>query len=265
VRLTSYAPAPLAPFVRFWSCEAPELPDVLERSLPNGTMTLYVNLGEDEIRWYDSNGDGQTHLSPGASLGGARTHHYAIDTREQRDIVGATFTPGGARPFFIEPADVLARDQTPLEALWGRTGATLRARLQGTRNAAERLRTLAAVLLERRVRPLERHTGVDFALAQLRDRPVGDVVESLGMSAPRFIKLFAEHVGLTPKKFARVQRFQRATAALDSGARHGFIDLALSCGYFDQAHFIRDFREFAGVTPSDYLGRRRERNHLRLD
>src|SRR5437868_14785659 len=108
MRIVHHAPAPLRPFVRFWSCEAPELPDALERSLPNGSMSIYVNLDEDEIRWYESDGEGRRHRVAGASLGGARTHHYSIDTREQRNIVGATFTPGGARPFFREPANVLA-------------------------------------------------------------------------------------------------------------------------------------------------------------
>ncbi len=260
-------PAPLDRLVRFWSCEAPELADVLERALPDGRMSIFVNLEEEEIRWYDSGDPSSCYRIRGPSLGGARAHHHLIDTREQRSIVGATFTAGGARPFFAEPASALAGSHIALDSLWGRAAGELVERLHASATAEARLRVFEAVLLERAVRPLHRHPAVDFALAHLGDdqrrHTVGDLTERLGMSAQRFIRVFADHVGLTPKRYLRVRRFRRAVRSLDGGHPRGLTDLALSCGYYDHAHFIHDFRAFAGFTPSEYLERRRDLDRVR--
>jgi AraC-like DNA-binding protein len=66
------------------------------------------------------------------------------------------------------------------------------------------------------------------------------------------IQLFREHVGLTPKLFCRVRRFRAALDRIENGIPVRWAELAADCGYFDQAHLIRDFRAFAGITPLKY-------------
>jgi AraC-like DNA-binding protein len=75
----------------------------------------------------------------------------------------------------------------------------------------------------------------------------------LGLSHKHFISEFRREVGLTPKLFCRVRRFQQVLAQIHSRACVSWTDVAYNCGYFDQAHFINDFRLFAGVNPSTYL------------
>ena len=84
----------------------------------------------------------------------------------------------------------------------------------------------------------------------------GPRATSSGWSRRHFGERFREHVGLAPKPAARVLRFRRALALLerDDGARLG--EIALDCGYYDQAHLNRDFRAFAGSAPGDHLSRR---------
>jgi len=73
-----------------------------------------------------------------------------------------------------------------------------------------------------------------------------------GLSHTRFIQLFRENVGLTPKLFYRVRRFRTLPDRIGKGMPVNWAELAVDCGYFDQAHLIRDFRAFAGITPLEY-------------
>jgi hypothetical protein len=75
-------------------------------------------------------------------------------------------------------------------------------------------------------------------------------------SARRFIEVFTDEVGLTPKLFCRVQRFQETVRRIGMGRRVDWAGMALDCGYFDQAHFIHDFRAFSGLSPSAYAAQR---------
>ncbi len=267
--LTYRPPPPLARFVELlWYYEAPELPDFLERVLPSGNMSLLVNLSEDALRWYDGPDSKRAHRVGGTAVTGAFTEHFAIDSAEQRAIMGAQFTPGGAFAFFKPPAGELSGQHVPLDALWGQEARLLRERLLEAPGPQAKLRALEAMLHERAVRPLDRDGAIDFALAAF-DAPEGghtvaSVTDSLGLSPKRFIQRFTEQVGLTPKRYCRVRRFQQALAAIEAGRKVAWAELALACGYYDQAHFIHDFRAFAGMTPTEYSAQRRQRNHVPL-
>ncbi len=91
------------------------------------------------------------------------------------------------------------------------------------------------------------------------------LTERLGLSPKRFIQLFSQQVGLTPKVYCRVQRFQRVLQTVQLQQQVDWADVAAGCGYYDQAHFIRDFRAFSGFNPSAYLSLRGENlNHVPL-
>jgi len=91
---------------------------------------------------------------------------------------------------------------------------------------------------------------------------VEDVTAQIGLSSRRFIEIFRNQVGLTPKLYCRIRRFQRVLAAIDDASDVDWTGVALKCGYFDQAHFIHDFRAFSGVSPTMYLRHRTHRNHV---
>ncbi|WP_437965032.1 AraC family transcriptional regulator [Sorangium sp. So ce260] len=275
---------PLARFVgQLWYYAAPELPDLLERVLPTGSMSLLINLAQDELRWYDpasASSLARCHRLSGIAVCGAHAEHFAIDTAEQRAIVGAEFTPGGAFPFFGPDAEALGGTHVSLDALWGREAALVRERVLEASTPEARLRALESALAARLLRPPARLSArslarspardpaIDFALAAFADpsraHTVADVTGQLGMSSKRFIRSFTEQVGLTPKRYCRVQRFQQAISAIERGERVSWAGVAAACGYYDQAHFIHDFRAFAGLTPTEYVARRRERNHVPL-
>lgn len=257
----------LAPFVAaLWHYEdAGELVHTRERILPGGTMQLLINLDEDEFRTYHD--DGVVRRTRGATIAGVHVGHFAIDTAEQRRIAGVSFHPGGAAPFFAPPADSMQGLDVELGDVWGRDGELLRERLLATTSPAARLATLEATLVARVVRDLHPDRPMCEALALLeRDVPVAKIGAHLGLSPRRLIERFSAKVGVTPKRFARVRRFQRVLAVITGGHAPPWAELALQCGYFDQAHLNHEFKEFSGLHPTAYAARGPgSQNHVILE
>jgi AraC-like DNA-binding protein len=265
----AYIPRPpLSELVElFWYYEGHNPRHEKERRLPDGSMQLVVNLREDRLRVCDGRDHDRFRSFGGCLLSGVHSGFVVIDTANQERVMGVHFKPGGVFPFFGLPARELRNTHAPLEALWGVKAGELRSRLLGAGTLEAKFCALEHALLERATRPLDRHPAVAFALKEFRRMPqarkISDVIERIGLSHRRFVQLFDEEVGLTPKVFCRIRRFQEALRLCRGEERIGFGELALACGYFDQAHFVRDFREFSGLTPTAYLARRGEhRNHV---
>jgi len=125
-------------------------------------------------------------------------------------------------------------------------------------------------LLERAAGMFEGQPVVEYAVENFLLQPatsgITEVAEKTGFSSRRFIELFKQHVGMTPKLFCRGPRFQAVLKTTTSGRPVNWTSTALDCGYFDQAHFIHDFRAFSGINPSKYLAGYkdfpRHHNHL---
>ncbi|RAY11263.1 AraC family transcriptional regulator [Actinomadura craniellae] len=234
-------------------------PTVRERMLPTGAMQLLVNLDADEMHEYD--GDRVLRFG-GAVMQGARSHYCESDTDQQRAIAVVSFEPGGGFPFFAAPPAATAGHLVEIDALWGRPGAVLRERLLEAASPEAKLRVLEDVLLENAAEPPE--PAIACAVATLeRGAPVGEVADRLGLTTKTFTRRFHDRVGLTPKRYARVRRFQRALASVPHDRPPDWAEIAVSCGYYDQSHLIRDFHEFAGMSPTRYRPRApHELNHV---
>jgi AraC-like DNA-binding protein len=266
----TYIPRPpLSDFVEvFWHYDGPDPPHSRERCLPTGTVEIVVNLSDNEARAYDRRDAYRPRSFRGPLVCGAHSGFFVIDTAGQRSTMGVHFKPGGAFPF-LGSAGELRDALVPLEALWGARAAELRDRLLDAATAQTRFRVLEQALLARATRLSGRHPAVALALDEFQKAPqrlrVSEVARWSGISHRRFIRAFDEEVGLTPKLFCRIQRFQRALRLVENGQRVEWADVALGCGYFDQAHLINDFRAFSGVTPTAYLEIRGDHfNHLPL-
>jgi AraC-like DNA-binding protein len=199
-------------------------------------------------------------------LSGARSSCFVIDTDEQERVAGIQFQPGGAAPFFRLPASEAEGISIDLEDLWQRGSRGLRERLLEARGVDAIFATLERGLMERLVRPLELHPAVSYALSRFQQGGrVDAVVERIGLSSRRFVELFRREVGLTPKVFFRVRRFQRVLQTVHRTRDIDWASVALDCGYYDQAHFIHDFRSFSGLTPGEYLAAATQHlNHVPL-
>lgn len=236
-----------------------------ERVLPDGSMGIIINLYEDRIPLYDCDDPARVETVNGALVVGARTRFTIIDAA-QISVAGVQFRPGGARPFFEPPGGELQDAQLPLDLLWRCAARDLRDEMLEAPSPAAKLAALESALIRCAARPLERSAAVAFATRALgHARSVAGVTSQIGISPRRFSDLFRAEVGLTPKAFFRVRRFHQAIRRIHTAESVDWADLALSCGYYDQAHFIHDFGGFAGVSPTAYLaGRTPFMNHVAL-
>ena len=231
-----------------------------EHVLPAGTLELVINLAEDEFRIYDRVDPRRCTRFAGAMVSGAYSQHFVIDTREHASIIGAHFKPGGALPFFGLPPGALADLHVELAQLWGAAARELREQLCCARSPELRFQLLERALLRRLSSDLELRPAACAGLEWLdRGRRVGEVAGELALSRRRFITVFTEDVGLTPKRFARISRFQRALTRVRELHAPDFSKLAVDSGYFDQSHMIRDFVEFTGFAPAALRRQRLER------
>jgi AraC-like DNA-binding protein len=227
-----------------------------ERLLPMATTELVIDL-RDASRG-----------SRAATIAGPHSEHWVLDTAEETAVVGVHFRAGGAFPFFGVPAGELHNLRVCLDTLWGSRAGSLVEQVLAASSPDAKFDILERALLAT-ASTLARHRAVSFALQALSSAPhtssVGEVTGAVGMSQRRFLERFRNEVGMAPKLFARVQRFQSVVQSVHSLREVDWADVAASCGYFDQAHFIHDFRAFSGFTPTAYLALKSEhRNHVPL-
>jgi len=155
-------------------------------------------------------------------------------------------------------ASVLAGHIVALEDLWGITATQqLFDRLAGARDLVEAAAILESAIGERAARADAPRSPARLSLdaaRRLTGNPVNAVARDLGVSARHLRRVFRENVGVSPKTFAKLARFDRALRGARGGARRNWAEIAADAGYYDQAHLIAEFRSISGVTPQTLLG-----------
>ncbi len=175
--------------------------------------------------------------------------------------VGVHFKPWGPAPFLAMPAAELRDRPVTLEEVWGRRAvAELRERLATAAGPQEMLTLLEDELLRRVCETdglgLVRHTSSAIAVAA-GALAIGDLSVAAGVSSTHLAQRFKEVIGVTPKRLARTYRFAATVRAIDPTGPVDWLEVAGHAGYYDQAHFGREFRSFTGLTPTRYLDLRR--------
>lgn len=261
-------PPPLSDLVEtIWDWDAPAPAHRFDRMLPVATATLIVNLEEDETRVYDDAPGLPCRTFSGAALDAPSYRSFVIDTAEQTRVMGVVFRCGAAAAFFRERMDAVVNDHVGLRDLAGMRASSLRERLLEARDAASRIARMQHWLTAFGGATLP--AIVTHAVARLSETPalmrIADLSRETGLSPRRFGSLFREHVGMSPKRFARLQRFRSAVADARNGAGIEWTRIAADCGFYDQPHLVREFREFCGMTPGEYAAARGEyMNHIAL-
>jgi AraC-like DNA-binding protein len=236
-----------------------------EAILPDGCAHLVINLSENRIGLYERIKTTRLTTLEGGIFSGPRSFPYAI-LPAAAAVIGVAFRPGGVVRLLAAPTEEFRDTQVPLEFMTG--GDELRDRLIGAPTVAASFLLMEKFLLRQLQQSRSLHRVVRYAVDAFEQTPclsVATVLKQIGFSERRFSRIFSEQVGLTPKLFQRVRRFQKTMTSLPL---HGDIDWAATAfanGYYDQAHFINDFRAFTSVTPSVFLAQRiAQRNHLPL-
>jgi AraC-like DNA-binding protein len=250
---TPEAGIPLArAILRIWYFDG-SLGGARERVFPDGTLEVIVQFDTPHRPGVDAPAD----RFPPLCVTGLRTTAEVIEGPPGRcRVLGVRLSPSGAFALLRGALIDLTALTVDLHDALGRSAAELETRLHGCRDGAAAVRTAAAWASERIARGSDPDPTVARAVAMIVADGGTQSMAMLdawqGHSRTRFTAAFRDRVGATPKRFARIVRFDRALRAIAAG-RQALGEIALATGYYDQAHFTAEFREHAGLTPRAYL------------
>jgi AraC-like DNA-binding protein len=249
------APPPaLADWVlSFWEIRIPRLSsETRMRIVPNACVDVVLYVSET------STGDG-----PGALVRpphrsyvvGSTLRSFIMRSAGWRHVVGVSLRPAGALPLLGVPAAVIGEKVAFLHDVIGSKADEIEDRvITGPGDGARR--RFAEVLLELRsnLAPPDTmaHQAVELVRRAQGQRRIDSLAADLNVTPRRLERHFLEHIGMTPKLFSRLVRFDRAVRDLQLRGETPWSQFALAHGFSDQAHFINEFREFAGISPSEF-------------
>jgi AraC-like DNA-binding protein len=222
------------------------------RSLADGHVSLAFSL---ETAWADDGHWRRALAAPRAQVIGPMSAAGVASIDRHPEAVGVFLRAGRSRPFTNVPPAELADRVVPLDDLWGAAAAGLPTELAGARESV-RIDRLESVLLRRLAHAPAAKTALDVpGLVRwiLRERgrlKIEQVADAAGVSRQHLSRCFRQAVGVAPKLFVRLARFQAGLAYAGCGANTDWAQAAHSLGYADQSHMIAEFREFSSLTPA---------------
>jgi AraC-like DNA-binding protein len=241
-----YPPHPaLVPYVQcYWSI-APAPSVLINHVLPDGCVDVMFTLHDEGCI---------------AEVVGTMQSAINATVNDTTAFLGVRFLPGGALPFLRLPLYELTDSALPLEALWGSLARELSERIFDAPTLPAKIKLLENVLLQRINAPVD--TLILETLYAIRSRcgsiSIHELTTRAALSERQLERRFRQHIGLSPKMFARVVRFRSAAALLQQPAPLSLQDVVFRSGYYDQAHFIHDFKAFTGLTPTEYQAQQRD-------
>lgn len=252
---------PLSQFVEnMWLVQGFVADYTREKILPDGAIELIIDLDSRPKTIFDDENSERFRTVRKGWISGERTRYIVIAADTNQSMVGIRFKPGGAYPFFSFPISELSESVTELDLIWGRLVDEIRDQLMGIESPDERLLRLESFLLGQARRSLEANRLITYAVYQLQHSPqflaIRDLANTIGITQKHLISQFEKVVGLRPKSFARVCKFQKVVNLIEQQKQIEWAAIAADCGYYDQAHFIHEFQTFSGLNPSAYLKQR---------
>jgi AraC-like DNA-binding protein len=237
----------------FWTLENDAGDGHLEpqRILPDGCVEMILNFGTE---FHELLEDGHAVTQPMHFLVGQMTRPMFIAANGRVEIIGVRFHPGGTLPFFEVPMSELTNHVVELTTLCRDLASEVIKRVGECRTLAEKLVELQ-MLLTGQVRDKHRSRVLGLAekiVAQHGLMTIDQLAVGAGISSRQLERRFLSEVGVSPKVLCRILRFQQVFKALNR-ERAAWAEVAAECGYYDQAHLIRDFQQFARQAPSALL------------
>ena len=228
---------------------------------PMPSAHLFVNLG-GPVRLWDSDPSVPPAVCTDGWFMGVWTRRFLFEYPTRVRVVGVHFKPWGISPFVDMPATELRDRWVPVDAVWQRSLDRIRNQVGDIASATETLRVVEEELRSRLAEAPSR--GLDLVRCTGRRLeashgavPIGALTHAAGVSGNHLAAQFKAHVGVTPKRVARIYRFARLILSANAVHPVDWSDLAQTAGYFDQAHLSREFKDFTGHTPTQYLALRR--------
>ncbi len=254
----TFLPHPdLSAIVKFyWTLEVPFDPNnQKQKIIPDGCIEMTFNL-KDKIKRYISEDDFIVH--PNAMVMGQRTKSYFIEPLGNVDSFAICFYPYGFANFVRTPLEKLVDTEKTIESLFGEIPAkALEQKIIQATNTQQRIEIIETFLLDKlsqnsTIENLVK-TTVDSLLETNGSSPINQILKDDLSKRRQLERNFKKQIGISPKQLGRVLRLQTALKMLLND-EESLTNIAYESEYFDQAHFIKDFKEFIGTTPKEFLG-----------
>lgn len=232
----------------------------VDRFLPDGNVELIIDLHDSPKFIYDNETFKEIQACHHVWASGVRTEPISIDSGKAASMIVVHFKKGLAYPFFPVPMNEISDCVVDADLLWGSWFGTLRERILETNDTTSRFEILENFLLKQFRSKLISNPCVEYAISQIILHPdqvsLNKMNQEIGYSQKHFIGIFKNLVGITPKGYLRIARFQKAINEIEQLQTVNWTAISQDCGFYDQAHFINDFRLFSGFTPEQYVRRK---------
>ncbi|HEX6227648.1 MAG TPA: helix-turn-helix domain-containing protein [Chryseolinea sp.] len=225
-----------------------------ERIFPDGSMELVFHYG-DLFKKYDDKAG--VFIQPRSFLHGQIKRFIDLEPTGRVGVFSVRFLPGGAYAFLRSDMDELAERSISLEDLWGVDGLTLEEKMLGARSTSLRIHVIEEFFL-RLLKTYDRSQNaidhcVNLILNSESSIPVESLSEEVNLGRRQLERKFTASVGLSPKLFTRIIRFQRTLQLIENASANSLTSVAYAHGFYDQSHFTKDFKEFTGLNPRQYF------------
>jgi AraC-like DNA-binding protein len=241
---------------RYWTLEGEkENTPLINTIIPDGTMKLIFHYG-DTYKHHSKSGE--ITILPKCFLIGQLTEPYVIEPIGITGSFVVQFKPNGFLPFATIPIKEMENTAVPLEKLFGQNGINIEQKILNANSTAERIQIienfLVNIISERKAIDNIVNATVETILKANGQFSVTEFSENNNINRRQLARKFSSAIGLSPKQLAKTIRIQTALKALLNNEQTSLTDLAYENEYFDQAHFIKDFKEFTGLTPKEFYG-----------
>ncbi|SHF41789.1 transcriptional regulator, AraC family [Fodinibius roseus] len=259
---------PISSYVKFiWISDNYTPASSRERLLPNGSSQLIINMGHQKFRHFDTADSPTEKEYDPAVITGIHTHNIFLDSHSRISTIGAVFRPGALSALFNTPAHAFTNDVISLQDLVGSQVPALRERLIETASAEAQCKLLETFLSRRLDTSFQPNPAVIYSVAQLNNKNgtprIAEIRDKIGYSRRHFSGLFKQIVGITPKQYAKIRRFQHTLTLMHQRNIRDWAEVALAGGYYDQPHFNRDFKRLSGISPTEYYRNQGDaKNHV---
>lgn len=247
----------LATFVKcYWTLESPKEKTPQKNTIvPDGCMKLIFHYG-DLYKHYPENGESV--VLPKCFLIGQLTRPYIVEPTGETGTFFVCFHPNGFLPFATFPIKEMENTAVPLDKLFGKDGLEIEQQILNANSISERIRLIETFLFNRltsakTVDQIVKST-VETILTAKGQLSVKELSKQSNINRRQLLRKFSSAIGLSPKQLSKTIRLQATLKILLTKEVRNLTDVAYENEYFDQAHFIKDFKEFTGLTPKEFYG-----------
>jgi AraC-like DNA-binding protein len=255
---TPYSPqASIAPYIEAIFHYEQFVPDhTIERLVPTGHVFILFELDDIERHTFNN-----ATLKPNASytkafISGMHRNYISISAHENSEMLAIQFKPFGSYPFLHEKTDLINELVVPAHEIVGDELYQLRQQMIDSASTDEKFQLVDNWLQERFDEQMTPPEDIVQFVSQLQAEPVeglNELIEAYPASQKKLIEEFKKYVGLTPKYYQRILRFNDLLKRLQNKYEVSWTEIAHDCGYFDQSHFIKEFKHFSGFNPREYI------------